>query len=50
VQARLEATVERTRQDNKAFVETAIAAADDVSAAFEEAVSAGKIAFVDLFV
>lgn len=47
--AGLAATLNGIRDGNKEFVERAIEAAGEVSAAFEEAVSTGKITFDDLF-
>jgi methyl-accepting chemotaxis protein len=49
MQAKVAAKLAQIREDNKEFIERAIDAAADVSAAFEQAVSTGKISFDDLF-
>jgi methyl-accepting chemotaxis protein len=47
--AALTATLEGIRDSNREFVERAVEAAAEVAAAFENAVSSGKISFDDLF-
>jgi methyl-accepting chemotaxis protein len=49
VQAAVEAKLRDIRESNKEFIERAIEAAAEVSAAFENAVSTGRITFEDLF-
>ena len=49
VRAAVDAKLTAIREENKEFIERAVAAAADVSAAFEEAVSSKKITFEDLF-
>ncbi|MEX0752678.1 MAG: methyl-accepting chemotaxis protein [Xanthobacteraceae bacterium] len=47
--AGVEAKLAAIREENKEFIDRAITAAAEVSAAFEEAVSSGKITFEELF-
>ncbi len=49
VRAAVDAKLAAIRDENKEFIERAIAAAGEVSATFEEAVSSKKITFEDLF-
>jgi methyl-accepting chemotaxis protein len=48
-QAKVAATLTQIREDNKELIAHAIGAAAEVSAAFEQAVTAGRITFDDLF-
>ncbi len=49
VSGAVDSKLDSIRELNKEFIERAISAAAEVSAAFEEAVSAGRITFEDLF-